>query len=637
MSNLDTTGENTAPAGNTAPEKRQHLATSELLFVVLIGLIPVAFSTEVFAAYWSPKAALILCAIIPGAVALARGCRALDHASLAAVAFLGVSGVSTLMSDNPLLSFIGLYNSGGAWLFYLAMAGVWALARDLTSIGRNALAVAFVMAGLLNAVVGWVQLTVPDKYLIQGFNAISQGRSHGMLGNPVFLGGFLAATLWVFSWRGANKYTSNKFTPWKLVVGYVFGLALLGGAIQLSGTRAALVTGFVGSGLSPWLARRDLSRLVRSLLCVVAMLAVGSGIVVAPHLARDTGGGATDRLVPSRGESFDTRFGMWDSGVEALTERPIVGWGPGRFRTAGTSHADLEFVLKRGPDTLDLDAHNIVVEVAVATGIIGTAAAGAWAFFALRRVRGMLLGIVFIMGVSALLQPLYLGTTIPLMAALGASGAPRRKRGAPRDPLLLNSLDAERVHEGRWPSRIAAAGMVVGAGFAIVLLIGDFNIARAYRDHDPTAQESAERFLPSWSRPLEIGMRIEITLAGGVYGDSPEALARRQVHLDRAVALANEAAHRDSTDPTLWTTVGGIESNFGSKLKGAAAYERALELNPWSFKAIWPLMKLAQERGDHELARNLECRVAALRRDLLTEESIERLGAYCAEVSLPGD
>jgi len=64
---------------------------------------------------------------------------------------------------------------------------------------------------------------------------------------------------------------------------------------------------------------------------------------------------------------------VWESGLEAVKERPFLGWGPENFRQAFESHFNNDLFLDQNIGEVWFDkAHNIIVDSLVTVGIIGT-------------------------------------------------------------------------------------------------------------------------------------------------------------------------------------------------------------------------------------------------------------------------
>ena len=82
------------------------------------------------------------------------------------------------------------------------------------------------------------------------------------------------------------------------------------------------------------------------------------------------------------------RIDVWRYGWSAFSERPVFGWGLGRFRAAIQEHMSATFVRDHVSDDrvpIIFDAHNIVVELTVTLGVVGLVLAGVFAWHAGRR------------------------------------------------------------------------------------------------------------------------------------------------------------------------------------------------------------------------------------------------------------
>src|SRR6478672_2663525 len=103
-----TAPETVRPDDEDAPP-RARLRPGEWATVAYAGGLLVLGLPDVSGFYWTPKAALVLVALIPGLVALTRLVVARERAAIAAAAFLGIAALATLLSPSPLLSLVGLY------------------------------------------------------------------------------------------------------------------------------------------------------------------------------------------------------------------------------------------------------------------------------------------------------------------------------------------------------------------------------------------------------------------------------------------------------------------------------------------------------------------------------------------------
>src|SRR4051812_48625643 len=141
------------------PAARPRLRSGEWATVAYAGGLLVLGLPNVSGYYWTPKAALVLVALLPGLVALGRLIATGDRAAMAGAAFVAVAGVSTLLSPSPLLSVTGLYTEGTGLLFVAALVGAWALGRRLRPPATRVLGSVILAAAVANAVMCWMQMS----------------------------------------------------------------------------------------------------------------------------------------------------------------------------------------------------------------------------------------------------------------------------------------------------------------------------------------------------------------------------------------------------------------------------------------------------------------------------------------------
>lgn len=106
-------------------------------------------------------------------------------------------------------------------------------------------------------------------------------------------------------------------------------------------------------------------------LCLVALLFVPGSFVQEGYIR----------------ESTAARVFVWNEGLAAFADRPLLGWGPETFRLAHERHFDSRLYLKENIGEVWFDrAHNVVVDTLVATGILGALVSAALVVLFLRTV-----------------------------------------------------------------------------------------------------------------------------------------------------------------------------------------------------------------------------------------------------------
>lgn len=500
------------------------------------------FSPSVGATFWAPKAAVLLLVAavgLPRLVGLLAGSARLP--AVAALLFVGVSLASTVFSDAPLLSVLGLYNWGTGALFVASLAGAWSIGAALDEHGRRAVKTALLLAVGANVAAALAGLVLP----VEELRLRPDGRSSGLLGNPVHLGAFLAAGLTL-----VGPWFRSRPLPGSLLV---VGTAA---TLQLSGSRLSLVLGLLVA-LGPVL--RWPLRLAGAFLALLLV-----GVVVGGMLAEPRGGASgSARLGAVEASTPTARLETWWSARRAAADAPVLGAGPGRFRAATSQYRTKKLALAEGSERVFTDAHNLLVEYVVTTGIVGFACLLAWLIVTIRLAAGPLLVFGLVLFVHHLLQPQWVGTTPLVFLALGAAMA-----GAVAGPGRTKMT-------GVATAVLAAVALPV----AVRLLLGDFHLAQARLDFDLPHALKADAMLGHWPQPAQLVARITIVEPGP--GRAAEARHWMEI-----------AAGRDPTDPELWNDLADLEQRNGFTQQAERHYREALRHDPWSGRASAGLGRL---------------------------------------------
>jgi len=430
--------------------RRLGLSGWDAAAIVAAGLAIVLFAPPLFLDSWTPRMALVLGLAPVGLLALGRSVRTGDRSSLLLSAALGWTAIVSILSSAPRSALFGFAGRDLSALTVCAMAGFWSLGR-LTSVrGREVLCEVVIWAATLSGAVGIAQVLADVD---TGSLALAFGRPTGLASNPVYFGAISAAGLMVCvaMWRSDT---------WRRLA---VPLLILGAASSLSGSRVALLAAVLGIGVYV-AVHRDRDSVVAGGLGVAA---VGLGVLLDRSLG--AGRNAADRLTEDSGGGGRTT--VWRYGLDAFTERPIRGYGFGRFRPAVQDKYTAEFVRDNSIDDVTqawFDAHNIGIGVLVAVGIVGAVLFIAWAGSWVRFVGGPLAWALVPLAFHWLLQPVSLFTMPLAMLLFGAAATTGPKLEAP----------------GR---RSAAVAVAVGLALAAVLVVGDVMFRQAADDLDADA------------------------------------------------------------------------------------------------------------------------------------------------------
>lgn len=522
-------------------------------------------------------------------------------AARAAIAFVVVAAIATVLSDAPLHSLVGGYTTMTGLIFFAGLAACWALGAGVGAADRRLVENAIIWAGALNALVAFFE-RFPGTAGI-GLPLYGGVQPAGLLGNPVFSGGLLAATLALLATRVVERPAL-----WAPVT------ALIAFGAALSGERFPILVAIGVVAWSIWALHRrsDLGlrdRITRQWAILygavsAAALVIGSiipgavpGASVVGHVSSST-----------TGETFGERFGSWLAGFHALVERPLFGYGPDQYEAATVPHYSVALTRTIGQAYFS-DAHNIIVEVAVVTGVLGLIAIAAWVLLAARDRGGPLMVFAVAVLVGELVEPMMVGITSLAFLALGAApvraraqaatespsadGRPRRGASPEREPRTMPGAYP------RWAltSSLTLAGIAIVAG--LLLIVGDVVQQREATQVAPTTATAAiadgttaNTLLQAWPTPAA-------TLAFAYfYSGSPG-----HSKVAEAIHYSSEAIQRDPTESKFWLDLATFQFAAGDNASARRSALRAAALNPVSSAPLNLLADISSLEGDRSAQR----------------------------------
>jgi O-antigen ligase len=251
------------------------------------------------------------------------------------------------------------------WTLALSALGTLAAAALLVVLGAalarsglapeafHALCVALVIAGVVGAAIGVIQVFAPqwaDGTLIA---QVSGGRAAGNLRQPNHLSSLLLWSLVALVWLAERGRVGRLAAP-------AMGTLLLAG-IVLSASR----TGMLGVlMLGAWgLLDKRLSRRSRLLLLAApfAFVLLWGGLAAWAHNSRHVFGGDAQL---AKGDISSSRFAIWANTLELIARHPWfgVGWGEFNFAWSLTPFPDR-------PVAFFDHAHNLPLQFAVELGV----------------------------------------------------------------------------------------------------------------------------------------------------------------------------------------------------------------------------------------------------------------------------
>ena len=496
----------------------------------------------------------------------------------AAVAFLAVALISAVISPSPNIGFFGLYLWGTGWLLWLGAVGAFAIGASLSIEDRRWLFGGLLIGALGNAVVAVWQVvknpTTPGLGLYNGTQA------DALLGNPVHLEALMLG-----------------------------GLALVLGRTCRSPLRWAPAVLLLAVGLE-FTAERLALPILAVLVCY-AVFAYGfrrggtfTAIVLAGYGIGYIGGGSGlgSRVTSGTGQTtFGFRIRVWVQGAHYVLHHPFFGGGPGQLRTALDSIATLAYAQHVEPTRALTDGHDIFVEVAVTTGLLGLVCFLTWLFGGARVARGgAFLGFAFAMFAVELVEPLNIAILPLAFLGLGAATAARaRPERFESEPRRQGSVRPD-GGRSRGAMLVTVVAVVAALALGVTMVAGDallfnaMNFKPGQPFHVASAKE-ANTLLPYWPDSALAVASIEAFNALAHGPPNPVILADSR-HWT-LVALG-----RDEGNPEIWTMLGNADLELKSLAQARSNYLGALSRDRWFTQALQGLGSVAAETHDWKSA-----------------------------------
>lgn len=535
-------------------------APLELFAAAVALLIPIAFTSGLDANAWAARSIILLFVVAVGLPLLVQQARGPEpFAARCALAFVLVGVVSSVSSQNRTTAVFGLYNQGTGLLFMATLAAAWAIGRSISPDAPRLVGSALLAGALVNVTIAVIAplVTLPQSLANDVFD--SAGRSQALAGNPVHLAALAVLGLALV----VPRFAASPFR-WAIPV------AAIAAAAELSGTRLALL---VMLAIVVWALRRH-GVAVAAALAVLLIV----GLAFGATTDRAGGGSATQRATGL--EDWRTRPATWLSARHSVAEHPLLGVGPGQFRTATSPYRPVSVALTDGPDSLFTDAHDLLVEYTVTTGFLGVAALTLWMIAAIRPARGWLLvGALGILAIG-LFEPQSVVDTPLLFLALGAAAV--SDHSPPRPP------------SGRLWWAVTAALVAAALAASAVFGVAELDLARAQQNLQVAPAKQADALLPAW--PRAASLLAQAYLFQGIV-DRNDRGDYRQSREWRVTAI-----ERDDTDPSLWNDLALFDQSQGRSGDAGDEYRMALRLNPTSAAAFDGLSELAEAACDRNQA-----------------------------------
>ena len=452
----------TAPdaVASPAPECRRPAALDAGLLLITVA-VPLAFT--IFS--WAPFADTKLVFLALGTLLISIGGVPLDRRlAIAAGAWFGVTVIASIWGVDPLRSLTG-YDfplTGLAMLApcaYLVVAGASLPPRAVARMRRWV-----VWTGVLMAVVllvakllpGVLRAAIPDLTF-----------SGSTAGNPVFAAAVMTVALSAL--LGSEAAATRRFTARPVVT-----LVVLASGISLAGERSAWLLPMIAVPLTLWWFRVPIRRSL--VLGAVVVVTCATWVAAQPLLPTVTS--PVGQLTFAGDSGRLTAFVVH---TRAALDRPVLGWGPANSFSAFRATATEAEIDRSSPGWSE--AHNIFIQTAVTTGLIGLGAFVALVVLIASRARRADRRIAWVVGAVGALaafnfyEPFELSVT-PLAFLLAGVAAGTATRGG---------------RTGAPGLRQGVGRIVIGAGLAGTLVLSMLVAISS------TFQHVGERYESEWA------------------------------------------------------------------------------------------------------------------------------------------
>lgn len=564
--------------------ERHDLSQRDVLLGFAALLLTCAYLPILYTWWWTPRLMVIIASAPVGLVALISLARQRDLPARFALLALAWACLSAALSGEARLAFMGHVVHETHVLAYAGAIGLWALARGMSTNGRRLLVPLAVGAFAINVAVATIQVLTARN---TGELALQGSRAIGLTPNSGLFGAYTVAAGCICVWR------SSRASSTRVAVAWIVGAGLFGIGLAFSGSRIGVGAMFlVGS----WIIISE-----RRWMPLVASVASAVGLAAGSLIAQVAGSAS------SLSRSGELRSGgrgdMWSSGFQAFLERPVTGWGLGRYRTAVQGDWTFEWVAQTGDRQSIPDAHNIIVTLLVAVGLPGLILFALFVLACARRARGPLALAAAGIAITWLFQPTGIATLPIAMLLLGASIAPTvaTSRSGTASGRVVDGDDPDGNGEpasavplasnSRSASALLAVALLVGLGASAWLGVADYRLAQASATVNA---DEIDAVVPMFGDdPLIHGLA---TRAWGVRASiNPDARVEM-------IARAQDAVDAEPKRPYWWTQLASAQGQAGQIEEAVASARQALELQPTSLAAWQILLVAAGDLGDDAMA-----------------------------------
>jgi len=293
------------------------------------------------------------------------------------IIFIVGLGISVLLSGNITQSFFGSYDRQSGYLsyvYYFIFALLLVINLFFNSIYDyeikqktlnskiNSIVRSVVLSGLLVSIYAILQRLGLD--FLNWFEAPwITGRSFSTLGQPNFLASWLLLVIplvFYLSISSSGKYLKSL---WILI----FVIQVI--ALFTTGSRGGVIAFLLSSliVLIYWLAVRKIVNFPRLTKSFILLLLA---IIIIITLFFQTSN-RWQNLLDFRSGSFAARLGFYEASLDAVIERPIIGYGLDNLRDVFIEHYQVDWGIHSNVAVINDRAHNLLLDFMLAGGLIG--------------------------------------------------------------------------------------------------------------------------------------------------------------------------------------------------------------------------------------------------------------------------
>lgn len=290
-----------------------------------------------------------------------------DYLILALLAWIVLT---TFTSIHPPTAFFGKYRRFEGLVSFVNYAAIFWLTTQFTDRASRikSLARTFFFSGSIVSLYGIMQYVGLDP-IRWGSLPFEPNRAFSTYGNPDLLGGFLVFSL-VISFALAM---AEEDSTWRAV--FWVGTIINSIAWIVAFTRGAWIGGAVGLAIVVFAMVRQKSKLTTVDSWFVAAMAVLSSIITVRSLTAASEvmnvWKRFSSILNVRDQSAVTRFQIWQAAIDAIKERPILGYGADTFRLVFPRFKPEGYVEKAGYLSVADNVHNYPLQTMSALGIPG--------------------------------------------------------------------------------------------------------------------------------------------------------------------------------------------------------------------------------------------------------------------------